>query len=394
MREFANSFDSEIELSIVIPVYNGSSTIEELVKRIHHVFARIRFEVILVNDGSTDETERVCSALANAYAETVNFVQLSRNFGEHSAVLAGMNHAAGAYVGVLDDDGQNPPDELLRMLSEIKAKNYDVVYGRYRVKRHGVLRNLGSWFADRMANVMLKKPRELYLSSFKVMNRFVVDEVIKYRGPFPYIDGLIYRTTSNIGQIEVEHRAREHGRSNYTFGKLVRVWMNMFLNFSILPLRAVTWTGLFFAITSVVALVVIWIEKLQVEPDPKPGIRTVLCCVVFFGGLNLLVVGMLGEYLGRLFLDQTGTPQFVVRYIKHRRRAGKQSSRDSAEETVWEPSLDCAATPPHGIPSKTVLEASSLPESEPQQLGSSESDPKHAPSSVKHSRPRRADVSS
>jgi undecaprenyl-phosphate 4-deoxy-4-formamido-L-arabinose transferase len=351
---------SECELSIVIPVYNGSVTIAPLVDRIHRIFARLNFEVILVNDGSQDESERVCAALAAAYPHTVTFLHLSRNFGEHNAVLAGLNHAAGEYVAVLDDDGQNPPEEVLRMLAELHAKNHDVVYGRYRVKQHGWLRNLGSWFADRMANVMLKKPRGLYLSSFKVMNRFVVNEVTRYRGPFPYIDGLIYRSTCNIGQVDVEHRERQHGRSNYTFGKLVRVWMNMFLNFSILPLRLTTWTGLLFALTSVVALIAIWIEKLQLETSPKPGIRTVLCCVVFFGGLNLLVVGMLGEYLGRLFLDHTGTPQFVVRYIERRRRAGADNDSNTPEHSGTSLVASCAATPPYGLVMETVGDEESL----------------------------------
>ena len=316
--------------------------------------------MVLVNDGSRDDSERVCSALTAAHPDTVTFLQLSRNFGEHNAVLAGLNHAAGAYVAVLDDDGQNPPEEVVKMLAEIKAKNHDVVYGRYRVKRHGWLRNLGSWFADRMANVMLKKPRGLYLSSFKVMNRFVVDEVTKYRGPFPYIDGLIYRSTCNIGQIDVEHRERQHGRSNYTFGKLVRVWMNMFLNFSILPLRLATWTGLLFAVSSLVALVIIWIEKFQLESNPKPGFPTVLCCVVFFGGLNLLVVGMLGEYLGRLFLDHTGTPQFIVRHIKRHRAASPSEACNSSLPVVRVQASDCAATPPYGIAVDTVGEGAFL----------------------------------
>src|SRR5262249_7657976 len=163
----------------------------------------------------------------------------------------------------------------------------------------------------------------LYLSSFKVMNRFIVREVIKYRGPFPYVDGLIYRSTSNIGQLEVNHRARSHGQSNYTFGKLVRLWMSMFLSFSILPLRVIGWSGFLIAAASMIALVSIWIQKLRLEADPQPGFSTLLYCVAFFGGLNLLVAGMLGEYVGRLCLDQNRTPQYVVRYAKRRRRNHK-----------------------------------------------------------------------
>lgn len=357
MKKLSQPGVHAIELSVVIPVFNGSATIGSLVERIHRVFDRHRFEIILVNDGSRDESEATCAAVAAANPDTVTFVHLARNFGEHNAVLAGLNHASGAHVGVLDDDGQNPPEELLRMLQELKAKNFDVVYGRYRVKRHGLFRNLGSWFADKMANLMLGKPRGLYLSSFKVMNRFTAGEVIKYRGPFPYIDGLIYRSTSNIGQIDVEHRERELGQSNYTFRKLVRVWMNMFLNFSILPLRVVAWLGLSFSLFSLIALVVIWIDKIRNEPNPTPGIRTVLCIVTFFGGLILLVLGMLGEYVGRLCLDHSGTPQFVVRYVKRPRRVGDLPTTDQADREGERPQSSIAVTPPSGNPAETLVEA-------------------------------------
>jgi len=202
-----------IELSLVIPVYNGSRTIGPLVEHIQTIFATTPFEIILVNDGSDDESEMVCCELAEKFPQTVAFMHLSRNFGEHSAVLAGLSHARGQYVAVLDDDGQNPPEEIMRMLQELKRKNFDVVYGHYIEKKHSRFRNAGSWFNDRVATFLLQKPKELYFSSFKVMNRFLVNEIIKYRGPYPYTDGLIYRTTRKIGQIPVEHRASASGPS-------------------------------------------------------------------------------------------------------------------------------------------------------------------------------------
>ena len=167
--------NAEPELSVVIPVYNGSRTIGPLVERITTVFASTQFEVILVNDGSEDESESVCAQLAEKFPATVTFVNLSRNFGEHSAVLAGCNYARGQYVAVLDDDGQNPPEEVGAMLKELKRGNYDVIYGYYIDKQHSWFRNAGSRFNDRMATLMLHKPKELYLSSFKVMSRFVVN---------------------------------------------------------------------------------------------------------------------------------------------------------------------------------------------------------------------------
>jgi glycosyltransferase involved in cell wall biosynthesis len=305
-----------VELSFVIPVYNGSHSIGGVVRRIHELYAGMAIEVVLVNDGSRDDSERTCVALLDDYPESVVFVHLARNFGEHNAVLAGLNHATGAYVAVLDDDGQNPPEEIRRMYDEIRARNRDVVYGRYRVKRHGWLRNLGSWFNDRMANVMLKKPRELYLSSFKIMNRFVVDEITSYKGAFPYIDGLILRTTRNLGQIEVEHLARPDRGSGYTLRKLFKLWLNMFLNFSILPLRLAALLGTITASISFVLLIGAILDKLYINPGVPVGIPTVLVTVAFFSGVQLVILGTIGEYLGRLFLDHSKNPQFVVRYVR------------------------------------------------------------------------------
>ena len=304
------------ELSLVIPVYNGSRTIGPLVEQTAKIFGSTSFEIVLVNDGSADDSETVCAQLAERFPQTVTFVHLSRNFGEHSAVLAGFTQARGRYVAVLDDDGQNPPEEVIRMLDELKRKNYDVVYGHYIEKKHSWFRNLGSRFNDRIATLMLHKPKDLYLSSFKVMNRFLVNEIIKYRGPYPYTDGLIYRVTRNIGQIPVEHRASESGQSRYTLRRLVRLWLNMFLNFSIQPLRISVYVGLLASCLSIVALVAILIDKLWITKNVTLGIPTVLGSIVFFAGIQLMILGLVGEYLGRLYLDHTGTPQYVVRYVR------------------------------------------------------------------------------
>ena len=304
------------ELSLVIPVYNGSRTIGPLVEQTAKIFGSTSFEIVLVNDGSADDSETVCAQLAEKFPQTVTFVHLSRNFGEHSAVLAGFTQARGRYVAVLDDDGQNPPEEVIRMLDELKRKNYDVVYGHYIEKKHSWFRNLGSRFNDRIATLMLHKPKDLYLSSFKVMNRFLVNEIIKYRGPYPYTDGLIYRVTRNIGQIPVEHRVSQSGSSRYTLRRLVRLWLNMFLNFSIQPLRISVYVGLLASCLSIVALVAILIDKLWITKNVTLGIPTVLGSIVFFAGIQLMILGLVGEYLGRLYLDHTGTPQYVVRYVR------------------------------------------------------------------------------
>ena len=319
------------ELSLVIPVYNGSRTIGLVVERIHTVFALMRFEIILVNDGSEDDSELVCAALAKKSPEVITLVHLSRNFGEHNAVLAGLSYSRGQYVAVLDDDGQNPPEEVMPMLQELKRKGYDVVYGHYIEKKHSWFRNAGSRFNDRIATLMLDKPKDLYLSSFKVMTRFLVNEIIKYRGPYPYTDGLIYRTTRKIGQIPVEHRTNLSGPSRYTFRKLVGLWLNMFLNFSVKPLRLSVYVGLCTSCLSIFALFLILIDKIWITPNLTVGIPTVLGSIVFLAGIQLMILGLVGEYLGRLYMDHTGTPQYIVRYVT------RTNSKAEAPFTVGEP---------------------------------------------------------
>ena len=224
-------------ISIVIPVYNGSGSIEHVVERLHAAFADDVLDIVLVNDASLDSSEQVCEQLVSRFPDAVTFAQHSRNFGEHNAVMTGLRLTRGQFVAVMDDDAQNPPEELPRMLAALEAQNMDVIYGRYLQRKHTWSRRLGSWFNDRMACIMLRKPKGLYLSSFKVMNRFIVNEIKQYNGPFPYIDGLIYRATTRVDQIDVQHDDRMAGASNYTLRRLIRLWLNMFLGFSIIPWR-------------------------------------------------------------------------------------------------------------------------------------------------------------
>jgi len=332
-----------VALSFVIPVYNGSQTISAVVERIAQSFAGTVFEIILVNDGSADDSERACRELAHRHPGVVRFVHLARNFGEHNAVLAGLRSTAGQAVAILDDDGQNPPEEVWPLWEHLQATGCDVVYGRYREKRHSWFRNLGSRLNDRMATWLLKKPKDLYLSSFKVLDRFLVDEVIRYRGPFPYIDGLIFRSTRNIGQVEVEHRERIAGRSGYTLRRLVRLWLNMFLGFSIAPLRLSVVIGMGTSLFSLLLLVGIVIDKLWLNPGVPVGVPTVLTCIALFAGVQLIVLGMIGEYVGRIFLEQNGMPQYVVRY--ERSLPPEQTDVDpSAQDTATE----LPATPESG----------------------------------------------
>jgi undecaprenyl-phosphate 4-deoxy-4-formamido-L-arabinose transferase len=299
-------------LSIVIPVYNSENSIKYLVDLLIKSIYEYKLEIILVNDGSKDKSEMICIELHNTYPEEVLFFSLAKNVGEHNAVMAGLNNCSGDYVVIMDDDFQNPVSEVLKLVNEISSNDVDVVYTYYQKKEHHLFRNIGSKFNDRVANLMLGKPKDLYLSSFKAMNAFLVKEVIKYQLPFPYLDGLILRTTDKIGKIEVEHNKRENGQSGYTFTKLVSLWSNMFVNFSILPLRLSIILGFLSAIVGFTFSVLTIVEKIN-NPNLPVGYSLTIILISIFSGVLLISIGVLGEYLGRMFLSQTNKPQYTIR---------------------------------------------------------------------------------
>jgi glycosyltransferase involved in cell wall biosynthesis len=307
-----NSND-KTHVSIVIPVYNSETTIGPLVgKLVRELTPLFETEIILVNDNSKDQSDKVCRELYEQYRNSVKYYQLARNVGEHNAVMAGLNQMTGDYAVIMDDDFQNPVSEVIKLITYAQDKEYDVVYTWYEKKQHSLFRNMGSSFNNRVANVMLKKPKDLYLSSFKLINRFLVNEIIKYDLPYPYIDGLILRTTSNIGKIQVAHDKRATGRSNYTLTKLFRLWMNMFTNFSILPLRIAIIIGFVFAVFGVVLGVYTIIERIN-NPGVPVGYSALMVAISVFSGIQLMAIGMLGEYLGRMFLSQNKKPQYSIR---------------------------------------------------------------------------------
>lgn len=302
-----------ISISIVIPVYNAEFSIgklvDELVSELNHNY---NLEIVLINDNSQDNSEEVCIGLYERYKNVVSFYSLSKNVGEHNAVMAGLNNVTGEYIVIMDDDFQNPISEVIKLISYASEKDYDVVYTYYKKKKHSFYRNLGSRLNDKMANVMLKKPKDLYLSSFKMLNKYIVCEIIKYDLPFPYIDGLILRMTDNIGKIEVKHSERKSGKSGYTLKKLFSLWLNMFTNFSILPLRISIIIGFIFAIIGFLLGIQTIIDKL-INPGLPIGYPSIIVIIAIFAGIQLIAIGMIGEYLGRVFLSQNKKPQFTIR---------------------------------------------------------------------------------
>ena len=301
-------------LSFVIPLYNSAATIAALVEEIEALEIAGGHEIVLVNDGSADATTEVCRGLVRAARIPITLVEHARNFGEHNAVLTGWRHARGAHVVNLDDDGQNPPAEAVRLWRHALDAGLDVVFGHYDVKRHSPWRNAGSWFTNRMTDWALDKPPGFYLSSFRCVSAFVTRQVAGYAGPYPYLDGLLLQVTQRIGSITVEHKARAAGESGYTFRRLVRLWLSAWLNFSVLPLRVTTFVGFLTATAGLIAFAaVVWLWFLN--RGPAYGWGWVMAAVLVFSGTQLVMLGLIGEYLGRLFLTINQRPQAVVRDV-------------------------------------------------------------------------------
>jgi undecaprenyl-phosphate 4-deoxy-4-formamido-L-arabinose transferase len=265
----------------------------------------------------------VLRGLSKKY-DNLCILNLSKNFGQHNATVAGLNYAKGEYVITMDDDLQHPVAEIFKLMSEIE-KGYDVVYGEYP-KHENLFRNAGSMVNDLMMDVMIGKPGELRFSSFRIIRSFVIKEMIKYDAPYPYLDGLIVRITLNIGTIRVEHRERNVGSSNYTVKKLISLWLNGFLNFSILPLRLFAYIGIIFAIAGFLSAIVVMIRALFFFV-PVQGWASLMVSTLIFSGVQLLSIGMVGEYIGRIYLTQNKTPQYVIKELVYQ---GLSNEKDNA----------------------------------------------------------------
>ncbi len=308
-----NTPDHPVGLTIVVPVYRGASTVGRLVDALSQLKPAGGIEIILVNDGSPDDSGDVCRRLAETATVPLTYIEHARNFGEHNAVLTGLRHARGAYVINMDDDLQNPPEEVLRLYDHARLGGWDVVYTRYAKKEHEGWRNLGSRFANKVADSLLDKPRGLYLSSFRCMSAMVVREVTKYAGPYPYIDGLIMQVTQRIASIEVAHYARADGVSNYNMRRLVRLWLNLATNFSLLPLRLAVFAGIGMGALGFLLGIVVVIEAIFFETPS--GWASTMMLMLLIAGVQFTILGVMGEYLGRAFLSANGKPQGVVREV-------------------------------------------------------------------------------
>lgn len=311
------SMEKQKLISFVIPCYRSEVTLPKVVDEIRETAGRLReqgkaydYEIILVNDCSPDDTFSVIRRLCSE-DRRIKGVNLARNFGQHAALMAGFHQVKGEVVICLDDDGQTPADEAGKLLEGIE-KGSDVVYARYEHKKHSAFRNFGSWVNEEMARIMLGKPKDLYVSSYFAAKRFVVEELKRYTNAYPYVIGLVLRTTKRISNVTVCHREREVGTSGYTFGKLIGLWFNGFTAFSVKPLRLATAVGLVCSGGGFIYGIYTIIKKL-VNPNVPMGFSSLMAAIVFMGGMTMMMLGLVGEYIGRMYISMNNSPQFVIR---------------------------------------------------------------------------------
>ena len=302
-------------VSFVIPCYCSEKTIASVLDEIRGAMQGLpqyAYEVILVNDGSPDNTFETLRALANSDCH-VTAIDLARNFGQQSAIMAGLSHSSGDYVVCLDDDGQTPADEVGKLLQKLE-EGYDVVYASYEHKQHSWFRNWGSRVNGKMTEIMLGKLKNLALTSYFAVKRFIVLEMLKYKHSFPYSEGLVLRSTRRICNVPVHHRQRQEGTSGYTLGKLIALWMNGFTSFSVKPLRLATYLGALSALLGFLYAIVIVIKHFVDSSIPE-GWSSTMALQLVMGGIILVVLGLIGEYIGRIYICINASPQFVEREI-------------------------------------------------------------------------------
>lgn len=301
-------------ISFAIPCYRSEKTITPVINEIIKTMAEKEtydYEIVLANDCSPDNVFSVIRNLTSSNKK-IKAIDLSHNVGQHGALMAAYSVCKGDIIVSMDDDGQSPITCLWDLLNPIIHEEADVCIADYGYKKESRFRNIGSWVNDKMANFMLNKPDNLKLSSFFAMKKYVKDEIIRYKGPYPYVGGLILRSTQKIVNVSISDRERLEGKSGYTIGKLLHLFTNGFTSFSIKPLRFATIIGVLIATVSFISMVAIMINKL-LHPDTVVGWSSLISVILFIGGLIMFMLGILGEYIGRIYICINNSPQYVVK---------------------------------------------------------------------------------
>ena len=304
-----------MDISFVIPCYRSEKTISAVVEEIRNKMkelSKYSYEVILVNDCSPDNTFETIKSIAKEF-DNVIAIDLAKNFGQHSAIMAGFSKVSGNIIVCLDDDGQTPANEVDKLLVKIE-EGYDVVYAEYGNKQHSAFRNWGSNLNKKMTEILLGKPKELFISSYFAATRMIVEEIKRYNNPYPYLAGLVLRTTKSVCNVSVTHRQRMEGESGYSLRKLIGLWVNGFTAFSVLPLRMATYSGMLVALIGFIFAIWTVIHKI-ISPEVAVGWSSTFSVILVIGGMILFVLGMIGEYIGRIYISLNNSPQYVIREI-------------------------------------------------------------------------------
>ena len=313
-----------MKISFVIPCYRSEKSIEGVTEEIKRTMAQRKeydYEIVLTDDCSPDGVWKVIERLC-AEDGRIRAVQFTKNFGQPSAILAGCAETDGELVFCLDDDGQAPVDELFKLVDELE-KGYDVVYGVYPEIKQNFFRKFGTWMNNFMAQTLLGWPKDVQSTSFLVLRRGIVDEMLKYENPYPYMEGLIVRVTDKIGKVQVTQRERLYGSSGYNLRKLLHLWLNGFTAFSVKPLRIASLCGLVLAVAGFLYLVYIVINRM-IDPLVAEGYSSIMAVLLLVGGMLMMMLGLVGEYIGRIYICLNSSPQYVVR----KKINGKDSIED------------------------------------------------------------------
>lgn len=303
------------KISYVIPCYRSTQTIASVVKEIQQTMdgqSEFTYEIILVNDGSPDNLWPVLLGIAEKNPNVI-CVNLAKNFGQHAALMAGYRYTTGEIIVSLEDDGQTPVDETMKLVAKIN-EGYDVVYARYKGNKESIFRRFGTWVNQKMAEYLIGKPKGLAIPGYFAAKRFIIEEILKYEHAYPYIDGLVFRSTQNAVNVKVTHRERIVGSSGYTLSKLLRLWINGFTAFSIKPLRIATIIGSLCAFAGFVFGLHVVISRLY-SPDMPIGYATIVALLLLIGGIVMLMLGLIGEYVGRIYMSINRSPQYVIKEV-------------------------------------------------------------------------------
>ena len=312
MENRTDNLETPKLISFIIPCYHSAKTLPFVVEEIERTMQALpqyRTQIVMVNDDPKDGTWSVIQKLCHEKTGR-DGICFARNFGQHAALMAGIRRAQGDILVCLDDDGQTPANEMFKLID--KLEDFDLVFAEYKNKQHSGFRNFGSKVNDLMARWLLSKPKDLKIMSYFACRRYVVDEVLRYENPYPYMSGLLLRATKKVTNVEVNHRERAEGTSGYSLKKLMLLWINGFTSFSVKPLRFATFIGFITAMFGFLFGIYVIIHKFVV-PNSLMGWSSTMAVLLFLGGMIMLMLGMVGEYVGRIYLSINRSPQFVIR---------------------------------------------------------------------------------